>query len=226
MADDEMGNSNGTTPTYANGSSTSAVNPHVPGATNGLSTPAKATNGTTNGAQAKYASPSAFQSHNREEVTRILIQALTDLGYHDGAASVCQQSGFDLENQTVAAFRSAVLRGQWDRAEELLGGAATTESAIDDGNGLVLSEGVDKDTMRFRLRQQKYLEQLERDEAMDALETLRTKLTPLGNPYEISFLAGLLMIQSIEELKSKAEWDGARGQSRRLLLSELSSRPP
>lgn len=34
------------------------------------------------------------------------------------------------------------------------------------------------------------------------------------------------MCQSIEDLKSKAEWDGAEGESRHHLLSELSSKPP
>lgn len=34
----------------------------------------------------------------------------------------------------------------------------------------------------------------------------------------------LLMCQSTEDLKSKAEWDGAEGHSRHHLLSELSSK--
>lgn len=33
----------------------------------------------------------------------------------------------------------------------------------------------------------------------------------------------LIMCTSIEELRDQAEWDGADGQSRKLLLSELSS---
>ena len=34
----------------------------------------------------------------------------------------------------------------------------------------------------------------------------------------------LLMCQSTEDLKNKAEWDGAEGHSRHHLLSELSSK--
>jgi hypothetical protein len=33
----------------------------------------------------------------------------------------------------------------------------------------------------------------------------------------------LLMSQSIDDLKAKADWDGAEGSSRHQLLSELSS---
>lgn len=36
-------------------------------------------------------------------------------------------------------------------------------------------------------------------------------------------LSSLLMCQSTEDLKVKAEWDGAEGESRHHLLSELSS---
>ncbi|KAK4171876.1 WD40-repeat-containing domain protein [Triangularia setosa] len=163
------------------------------------------------------APPPDYFGHNREEITRILIQALDDLGYSSAAQIVSQQSGYEVESPDVAAFRAAVLEGKWDRAEQLLWGAA--------GRGLVLAPGADRNAMRFRLRQQKYLELLERRETSKALVVLRGELTPLckDSPSNIlSSLSRYLMCQDADELRSKAGWDGAGGLSRRRLLSQLS----
>jgi hypothetical protein len=121
-----------------------------------------------------------YYGHDREEVTRILIQALMDLGYNGAASNLSQESGYDLESPSVAAFRNAVLQGAWDEAEELLFGGSTEEGGVSiSGNGLVLQEGVDKDIMRFWLRQQKFLELLEQRDTGTALMVLRLELTPL-----------------------------------------------
>ena len=87
-----------------------------------------------------------YFGHDREEVTRILIQGLTDLGYHSAARSLSKESGFALEGPEVAAFRSAVLSGDWPEAELLLFGSAPTEyEDISVGGGIggagVLLEG-------------------------------------------------------------------------------------
>lgn len=113
-------------------------------------------------------------------MTRILIQSLTDLGYNGAAATLSQESGYDLESPLVAAFRNAVLQGEWAEAEELLFGGSTEEGGVSiHGTGLVLQDGVDKNVMRFWLRQQKYLELLEQRDAGRALMVLRLELTPL-----------------------------------------------
>jgi hypothetical protein len=113
-------------------------------------------------------------------VTRILIQSLTDLGYNGAAAALSQESGYKLESPAVAAFRNAVLQGEWAEAEDLLydgsteGGGASTS-----GGGLVLQDGADKNLIRFWLRQQKFLELLEQKDTGRALMVLRLELTPI-----------------------------------------------
>jgi hypothetical protein len=141
--------------------------------------------------------------HDREEVTRILIQSLTDLGYQTSARALSRESGFDLEGPTVAAFRSAVLQGEWAEAEALLFGTDSYDSGggvgINDRGeksidttgrdswrfqgytgGLTLAEGANKNEMLFWLRQQKYLEYLEKKDLGPALMVLRQELAPLN----------------------------------------------
>ncbi|EQK99534.1 WD domain-containing protein [Ophiocordyceps sinensis CO18] len=194
------------------------------GATNGTHKSALSTNGSSLGDKANpppaVQQPLSYFGHSSEEVTRLLIQALSDMGHQTAAEMVSRDSGFDLESPTVVAFRSAVLDGLWSEAEKLLAGAAITEG---EGNGLVLAAGSDRNVMKFWLRQQKFLELVEQRETSRALVVLRGELTPLHQDTStLHFLARLLMCRDAEDLKAKANWDGARGHSRKDLLSRLS----
>lgn len=146
------------------------------------------------------------------------------MGYQPAAESVSHASGYDLESPTVAAFRSAVLNGSWAEAERLLVGSGSSERRGSDENGLILASSADQNVLRFWLRQQKYLELLEKRDSAKALLVLRNELTPLyQDTSKLHFLSSLLMCRSAYDLRAKANWDGSNGQSRRLLLSELSS---
>lgn len=156
----------------------------------------------TNGgsAAASRPAPTTYFGHDRDEVTRILIQSLTDLGYHDAAGALCKESGRQLEGPTVASFRQSVLSGDWQVAEELLFGTVTQDNGggvgLDDSygkswgktrsransqrsGGLLLAEGANRDEMLFWMKQQKYLELLEKRDLGNALTVLRQELTPL-----------------------------------------------
>jgi hypothetical protein len=243
--DGDGSTSNGATKPFSNGSGPSPPHKllHSP---NGSKSSA-AMNGSkhSNGRSQQVVKPtSSYFGHDREEVARILIQALGDLGYNEAAATLIGESGYELESPSVAAFRHAVLHGEWARAEDALFGRATCpgEGGVSvNGNGLVLAPGAQKDVMRFWLRQQKFLELLEQRDTARALMVLRAELTPLYQDVtKLHFLSrynllwtlipclaynpySLLMCQSTEDLMVKAEWDGAHGHSRQQLLSELSS---
>ena len=210
---------NGTPRPYANGKA--QQRPQAGASSNGTHKPAGALNGSS-----KARPPEKYLGHDREEVTRILIQTLSDMGYTSAAESVCLESGFDLESPTVAAFRSAIVEGNWAEAEQLLSGATVSgERGYQDGNGLVLTSSADRNVMRFWIRQQKFLELLEKKETSQALGVLRTELTPLNqDAQKLPFLSSLLMCQTSDDLYAKADWDGTYGASRRILLSELSSK--
>ncbi|KAH6665662.1 WD domain-containing protein [Halenospora varia] len=223
-AEGETSSPNGTSRPFSNGSGASPLHKAaISNSTNGRRKSPVATNGSaTNGHSGTKPRPPYF-GHDREEVTRILIQALTDMGYNGAATSLSQESGYELESPVVAAFRNAVLQGEWQEAEELLFDGSTEGGVSISGTGLSLQEGVDKNVMRFWLRQQKFLELLEKRETGTALMVLRLELTPLyQDTAKLHFLSSLLMCRTTEELKIKAEWDGAQGGSRHQLLSDLS----
>lgn len=63
---------------------------------------------------------SDYFGHDREEVTRILMQSLWDLGYSRAAMQLEEDSEYTLETPEVSHFRQAVLKGEWNKAEKLL----------------------------------------------------------------------------------------------------------
>ncbi|GMG16886.1 unnamed protein product [Aspergillus oryzae] len=124
----------------------------------------------TNGVQKSSAVPPSYFGHDREEVTRILIQSLYELGYNGAASLLSKESGYQLESPAVAAFRGAVLAGRWAEAERILVQSfypdGTRRTTSGDGDlptkeRLVLVESADMNEMLFYLRQQKFLELLE-----------------------------------------------------------------
>ena len=159
----------------------------------------------TNGTQptASESLPPTYYGHDREEVARILIQGLDDLGYHSAATSLSDESGYKLETKYASAFRNAVLQGDWTKAETLLFGhdrqpspgvsgdqqngsqghdeadGVDNTDVQDIGQGLELSEDASKNEMLFLIRQQKYLELLEAENVTAALVVLRQELQPL-----------------------------------------------
>ena len=177
----EPSTSNGTSRPYPNGSGPSPLNKAVASnSTNGTSTPPVATNGTNNYPYLAGKTRPTYLGHDREEVARILIQSLSDLGYNGAAATLSQESGYELESPAVASFRHAVLQGEWAEAEDLLYDGSTEGGGGGvHGGSLVLQDGADKNLMRFWLRRQKFLELLEQKDTGRALMVLRLELTPI-----------------------------------------------
>ncbi|TKA65973.1 hypothetical protein B0A49_06532 [Cryomyces minteri] len=224
---------------FSNGSNgsngTSSQKSPVSSRLNGSTSFKAESNGYTNGSSRPTGT---YFGHDREEVARILIQSLTDLGYHGAAGSLSRESGYELEGPSVAAFRNAVLQGEWAEAEALLFGTRSYDGGggdaiLDNQNGrgkqqdsgaawstgLVLADGANQNEMLFWMRQQKYLELLEARDLGSALMVLRQELTPLHQ--DVGMLHALSR-QSADDLKFQAQWDGASGESRSQLLSDLS----
>lgn len=187
--DPESGSSNGLQ-SHANGSPSTPHKNGIPAHTNGHSSPTNGTvsprqNGTSKSVTKK--NPSFF-GHDREEVTRLLIQGLEDLGYNSAANRLSQESGYEVESPTVAAFRNSIIQGQWSEAESLLfgvdseadgGGVSISNGDWQHLGGLKLAESAEPEGMKFSIREQKYLELLESHDTGKAMMVLRHELQPL-----------------------------------------------
>jgi WD repeat-containing protein 26 len=141
----------------------------------------------TNGSSHNPTPRPTYHGHDREEVARIMIQSLKDMGYTAAASALIKESGYELESPSVATFRTSVLQGNWAEAEKILFGDSvgshsngTTNGKSASRPGLRLSDEADPNEMLYRLREQKFLELLEERELGSALKVLRMELTPLN----------------------------------------------
>ncbi|CAO3608245.1 unnamed protein product [Cunninghamella echinulata] len=76
----------------------------------------------------------------------------------------------------------------------------------------------------FLIRQQQFLELLEAKDTMKALHVLRQELTPVSqNVDQLHRLSSLILCSSPDDVKIRANWDGANGSSRKQLLYDLES---
>ncbi|KAJ7510144.1 WD40 repeat-like protein [Mycena galericulata] len=133
---------------------------------------------------------------DREEFVRLVIQSLRDVGYIESAATLEAESGYAMETQEVADFRRFILEARWSKAENAL-----QRLGVQDREGLW--------DARFLISQQKYLELLEAQKTTDALAD------------QLHILSSLMMCSEPEDLRHRAGWDGAAGNSRRILLDNL-----
>ncbi|PWN48685.1 WD40 repeat-like protein [Violaceomyces palustris] len=207
-------------------------------------------------------------SLDKNELVRLTLQSLREMGFETTAKSLEAESGLTLEHPSITAFRSAVLSGDWRNAERLLVDGLTygaTRQRSSRYLGLAgssnLASGVSLDSTRastgipffvrpkltldarlcvflsprrqtrieiqsikFMLHQQRYLELLEAGQTKKALSVLRDKLTPLNQgTHQLHQLSSLVMCASPEELRTRANWDGSRGDSRRSLLKKIEA---
>ncbi|KAF5358519.1 hypothetical protein D9756_001366 [Leucocoprinus leucothites] len=146
---------------------------------------------------------------DREELVRLTLQLLRDVGYIESAATLEAESGYDMESLQVSQFRRYILDGMWSKAEAIL-----SRLFPDDDEGLY--------DARFLISQQKYLELLEAKKTTAALQVLRNELAPMNTETEqLHTLSSFLMCSDPEELRQRTGWDGASGSSRAQLLADL-----
>ncbi|KAG5518694.1 hypothetical protein PMAC_002663 [Pneumocystis sp. 'macacae'] len=149
-------------------------------------------------------------SIEKEEIIRLILQTLKDFGYNSSVSNLERESGFSIESTHVLQFKESIISGNWERAEELL-------------NSFFIHQTSLPANILFYLRQQKFLELLEMKKIPEALIVLREELTPLNyNKERLHFLTSLIMSSSIEDLKTRASWEGANGGSRQKLLKKVS----
>jgi len=142
---------------------------------------------------------------NKKELVRLLIQSLNSLGYKKSADFLEKDSGISLQSDQVNQFSQSVIDGDWDRVESLL--PYLKLKSIDEENNV-----------KFLIYSQKYFEYLEKKKIKEALQCLRSEITPLSrDPKKLQTLTSLIMSPpSILESKIKETTT-----SRLTLLNEI-----
>jgi len=144
----------------------------------------------------------------KEEFFRLISQALREHGYNQAADTLENESGIIYEEDNMTQFHDNILNGEWKKAESLLPFLKIKDSDIK--------------TCLFLIRQQKYLELLEKRNVNKALIVLRKELTPLQvNLNRLYELSSYLMCTNIEDIKKRSNWNGE--DSRSNLLNELQN---
>lgn len=64
--------------------------------------------------------PHQSQLKQDEEIVRLMIQALGDMGYTSAVQTLSKESGVQVESALVAHFRQAILDGDWIKGEDAL----------------------------------------------------------------------------------------------------------
>ncbi|XP_076063985.1 WD repeat-containing protein 26-like isoform X2 [Oratosquilla oratoria] len=185
-------------------------------ATNGSTEPQQngSTEGDTSAISAQNGVDSAVTpklSEVQQEMVRLIGQHLIGLGLKKSADLLMLESGCRLDHPAAARFRQCVMDGEWTKAETALN---ELRNMLD--NPANLSE------MRFLLLEQKYLELLESGQVLEALNCLRSQLTPLHHNMErVHHLSSLMFMSNPEDLRAAANWAGTGKESRQSLMDRL-----
>ncbi|KAA1102672.1 hypothetical protein PGTUg99_030082 [Puccinia graminis f. sp. tritici] len=140
---------------------------------------------------------------DREEIVRLLLQSLKEIGYPAAAMTLEVESGFSLDpSPEITSFRQNVLNGKWLEVDELLqkeylkycdhsqissSPLSPVYNKHDSCDNRIAKSlfGVDVHVLklaRFLVIQEKYLELLESRQIRKALVVLRSEIAPLVTP--------------------------------------------
>ncbi|CAL9763651.1 unnamed protein product [Musa acuminata subsp. burmannicoides] len=148
------------------------------------------------------------------EFVRIITKALYSLGYERSGAVLEEESGIPLHSSAVDIFRKQVLEGNWDESV-----IALQKIGLDDENILKSAS--------FLILEQKFLELLGKNRVMEALDTLRSDITPLSiNKKRVHELSCCVISPSQHMLLGFASLEIETSNARMRLLEELQKLLP
>eukprot|EP00808_Paulinella_micropora_P011210 g16454.t1 len=146
-----------------------------------------------------------FRCH---ELLQLIIHTLHALSLSVCAELLEKESGVSSEDPAVRDLRHAILSGSWEEVTKLLPSLGVKDEVA-----------LRKVTQLFY--KQQYLELLEQNKVMEAVELLRKLSLHDEQPEQLQTLAGLLLFTQPAQLRREAKWDGAQGLSRARLLQEM-----
>jgi len=135
---------------------------------------------------------------NGDDVVRLIVQALLDLGFREVADHLEQVSGVQALSPNIHNLRTAALAGRWDQVEQILPDIEAFKSESDARKA------------RFTLYRQKFLELVEERRYDPALACLQKELAPniSDEPETLHKLTTMMMCSNPNELRRSASWEG------------------
>lgn len=165
-------------------------------------------NSNNNNIEAITETNNTYYGFKKNEVTKLIIQSLHDLGYESIAQKLENQSGLTIDTQQVRSFRTALLNGEWEKAEELL-------------ESITLLKNIKINDVKFSIRRQEFLESLSEADPNGALNILQKKLTPLNcNTTELHNLSKLVLYEP-NDITKEYDWSLDKTVSRNQLANAL-----
>lgn len=148
---------------------------------------------------------------DKNELVRLLVQAMDGLGYAASARALEDESGVAALSPTMKQLRDCVLAGDW----------SNVDSVFTEAVGSFACDG-DRKAALFAVYEQQFLELLESGNVSEALNCLRGKLAQCSvEPKALHRLPLLCMCSSPEEVRRRANWDGIGLPSRIGVLRKL-----
>jgi len=144
----------------------------------------------------------------REEVLRLILQSLHEMGLSDSAAALEKESGVVLQDPSVVRLCEGIMSGEWTQVQSLL-----NEVSFSSRNNKIKAERL--------VHVQIYLEHLESKRTIEALTVLRGKLAAESTQSELQWLSSLVICNTPEELRTQSRWDGATGMSRQAVVDDI-----
>jgi len=152
--------------------------------------------------------PSGY-SIEKEEMIRVMIQSLKDMGCTRSADVLEEESGITLELPCVKSFRNGVVSGDWKLVRDLLPKMKLSPPNIIEANLMICEE--------------EFLELLDQGKLTQAVKTLQSSIAPCHpSARKVNELSSLIMYSNPSDLRKAAEWKGVQGGSRIELMSKLN----
>eukprot|EP01117_Protostelium_nocturnum_P016785 TRINITY_DN6713_c0_g1_i6.p1 TRINITY_DN6713_c0_g1~~TRINITY_DN6713_c0_g1_i6.p1 ORF type:complete len:564 (+),score=180.23 TRINITY_DN6713_c0_g1_i6:331-2022(+) len=167
-------------------------------------------NGTSNG-HSKEENGKTEGGLNKQEMLRIIIQSLHQMGMSKSAKLLEEESGLELKDPSLITFFDSIENGKWEDAKSFF-------SKIE-----FKSEKDKKDANRL-LFTQIFMELLDEGKVDEAFQVLRKDLNPVEEEdYDESIqkLPLLLLCTNQKQLREKGEWNGTGSETRSVLSQNI-----
>ncbi|CCH46459.1 putative WD repeat-containing protein [Wickerhamomyces ciferrii] len=154
----------------------------------------------------------AYPGIDKNELTRLIIQSLSDLGYNRSSQLLKTESGLELDSPIINNFIAYIKNGEFNQAEMLIDNLNLIDSSLEV-----------KTKIQFLIKRQRFLEHLYNDENTTIpLRILRNEMNSLSSTQDIRSLTALLMNKQSEHLQLSNGWLKNIENSREFLLNEIS----